>query len=224
MEYDKNALLGHLAYRICNAPVQLFPFPHIYVTEVFPKPFYAELLANLPPEGDYSVATSRYNGRRFADPTKIDLFSALNSKMFSAIAEHPFKRFIQYRFQGGFDSYTDLRLVRDRENYAIGPHTDAPWKVLSYLFYMPPDVELYKHGTSIYLPNDPDFRCPGGPHHSFDRFTRIWTAGFFPNTLFAFFKTDYSFHGVEPITIPCQRDVLLWNLYDAVARNGKTPA
>lgn len=219
MKFD---LLGHLAYKIVNAPVQIWPFPHIYVRDVFPDDFYAEMLANLPSAGDYSESTTRYNGRQFADPTKIDIFSTLNTPSFEGIASAPFERFISKRFSGSLSTYTDLRLIRDRENYSIGPHTDAPWKILSYLFYLPPDSYLSEHGTSIYLPRDPSFRCPGGPHHPFDQFTRIATAPFEPNTLLAFFKTNYSFHGVEPITIPCQRDLLLWNLYDKAARNGKT--
>ncbi len=216
-------LLGHLAYKICNAPVQHFPFPHIYVPEVFPPDFYSEILASLPSEGDYSNGSANYNGRKFADPTRIGLFDALNSPEFVRIAYTPFKPYIDKRFSAGLNVHTDLRLVRDRQNYAIGPHTDAPWKVLSFLFYLPPNDSLREHGTSIYLPNDPSFRCPGGPHHKFSDFTNIYTAPFLPNSLFAFFKTDYSFHGVEPITIACQRDVLLWNLYDSAARHGKTP-
>lgn len=217
-------LLGHLAYQIINAPMALFPFPHIYVQNVFPWPVYAEILESLPPEGDYSAGSANYNGRKFADPTRIDVFSALNTDYFEQIAVTAFQRFISQRFAGGkMTPRTDLRLVRDRKNYAIGPHTDAPWKVLSFLFYLPSDWSIFEHGTSIYLPNDPSFRCRGGPHHKFDDFTRIHTAPFVPNSLFAFFKTDYSFHGVEPIPVECQRDVLLWNLYDMAAQNGKAP-
>ena len=219
-----NDLLGQLAYKLCNAPVLQFPFPHIYVENVFPWAFYDELLANLPPEGDYSAGKSAYNGRKFADPTQIPVFNALNSEFFNQIAVFPFREHINRRFPGTKHFTSDLRLVRDRQNYAIGPHTDAPWKVLSYLFYLPPDNLLTEHGTSIYIPRDLEFRCPGGPHHKFDSFQRIYTAPFKPNSLLAFFKTDYSFHGVEPIQSPCQRDVLLWNLYSQEAQHGKTPA
>lgn len=216
-----NDILGHLAYRICNAEKRYFPFPHIYVENVFPWPFYDELLANLPPEGDYSQGSANYNGRKFADPSKIDVFNLLNDPIFFQVACFPFRADIARRFPNGLNPRRDLRLVRDRQNYAIGPHTDAPWKVLSYLFYLPPDESLIEHGTSIYIPRDPTFRCPGGPHHKFEPFQRLFTAPFKPNSLLAFFKSDHSFHGVEPITIPCQRDVLLWNLYDSAAQNGK---
>ena len=218
---DHRALLGHLAYRMCNSPMQRYPFPHIFVRDIFPHAVYNQMLASLPPEGDYSTGTSNYKGRKFADPNRIDIFSVLNDPIFAQICANTFAPFISQRFATSKPQFTtDLRLVRDRQNYAIGPHTDAPWKVLSLLFYLPKNFDLERYGTSIYIPNDPSFRCPGGPHHKFPDFTRIHTAPFIPNSLFAFFKTDYSFHGVEPITIPCQRDVLLWNLYDSAARNG----
>jgi hypothetical protein len=207
MNAHELSVLGHMAYQVCNAPVYTVPFPHIYVPNVFPPDFYNELRDHLPPDGDYSTGASNYNGRRFADPDS-DLFSPFRDPFWTQIAMYPFQKHLSKRFPDGFNTYTDLRLVRDTRNYAIGPHTDAPWKVLS----------------SIYLPNDGDFRCPGGPHHKFENFTRIHTAPFLPNSLFAFFKTDFSFHGVEPIPVQCQRDVLLWNLYDSDARHGKAPA
>lgn len=204
-----NDVLAHMAYRISNAVIQPWPFPHIYVQDVFPWDFYQNLLANLPPT--YSTGVKDYKGRKFAESTP-DMLSFMNDNEFTKIAVRPFKPWIIQRSLNKV--FTDLRLIRDQQNYAIGPHTDAAWKVLSLLFYLPPDGTLWEHGTSLYVPKDPTFRCPGGPHHAVERFTRVHTASFLPNSMIAFFKTDYSFHGVEPITIPCQRDVLLWNLYD----------
>ena len=214
-------VLGHLAYKLLNAQVHSFPFPHIYVENIFPDDFYARLLADLPPEGDYSESTARYNGRQFAEPSSADDFDRFNTRDWLNIATAPFHRDIKSRFQTSPKIHTDLRLIRDHKNYSIGPHTDAPWKILSYLFYLPSDNSLKPYGTSIYLPKDPSFRCVGGPHHDFKHFNRIFTAPFRPNSLFAFFKTDFSFHGVEPIPVECQRNLLLWNLYDSAARNGK---
>ena len=68
------------------------------------------------------------------------------------------------------------------------------------MFYLPTDATRPHLGTSIYAPRDPAFRCRGGPHHAFDRFDRTDTIPYLPNTLFAFFKSDHSFHGVEPVS------------------------
>lgn len=209
-------VLAHLAYRIGNAVVNPFPFPHIFVENVFPDDFYADLRGTLPPIAEYVKGAKDYNGRRFGETDGNRIFDLFRTKSFSSLAQFPFRAYLQRRFpSGSFPARTDLRLVADKQNYAIGPHTDAVWKVLSFLFYLPETAENAQNGTSIYLPRDPNFRCKGGPHYPYEDFVRAYTAPYLPNSLFAFFKTDFSFHGVERITIPCRRDVLLWNLYDA---------
>ena len=37
-----------LIYKVANAPVNMFPFPHFYVRDIFPDDFYARLQAMLP--------------------------------------------------------------------------------------------------------------------------------------------------------------------------------
>jgi hypothetical protein len=71
-------------------------------------------------------------------------------------------------------------------------------------------------GTSLYLPNDPNFTCPGGPHYPREQFSRLHTNPFLPNSMFAFFKTNNSFHGVEPVGDPGTKRWLL--LYDIFVR------
>lgn len=210
----------HVKYKILNAPVKRWPFSHFYIENVFPQDFYSDILASLPPHEDYSTYGTSYKGRKFANPTKLDLFDFLLTEDFLKTVITTFLPDFKARFPTAqFDPKMDLRLVLDGENYSIGPHTDAAWKIVSLLFYLPPNDSLKSFGTSLYTPKDPTFRCPGGPHHDFKGFDRVFTAPFLPNSCFGFFKTDYSFHGVEPITIPCRRDVLLWNLYDkSVAR------
>src|SRR5262249_5210128 len=112
-----------------------------------------------------------------------------------------FGPFIEQRFRGQQDTdiADEAMLVHDRTRYSVGPHTDAPFKVVSLLFYLPADERLARHGTSIYVPKDGAMTCPGGPHYPFERFERMATMPFVPNALFAFLKTDNSFHGVEPV-------------------------
>jgi len=206
-------VLGHLAYKIANATVNPFPFPHIYVPEIFPWPFYEEIRDQLPELADYKGnVDGKYKSRVFND-AKLPLLDPLRGKDFTNIACHPFRDKISKRFGGSFEAGTDLRLVSDAKDYSIGPHTDAPNKVLSFLFYLPHSNEIGHLGTSIYLPIDQTFRCEGGPHYPYENFVKIATMPYMPNSLFAFFKTNFSFHGVEPITMPVRRDVLLWNLY-----------
>jgi hypothetical protein len=131
--------------------------------------------------------------------------------------------YLQQRFQDlqAQRFFDEALIVRDRTQYSLGPHTDATNKVLSFLFYLPPDASMAHLGTSLYVPRDPRFTCPGGPHHGFELFRRVHTMEYLPNTLFAFMKTPDSFHGVEPITQPdVQRDLLLYDIKVAQPQQG----
>lgn len=123
---------------------------------------------------------------------------------------------ITERFGAGARLATDVeaRFVRDFTKYAIGPHTDTQRKLVSLLFYVAKDESLRDTGTSLFVPRDPSFRCDGSRWHRFKPFRKTATMDFLPNALFAFLKTDYSFHGVEEIKHEkIERNVLLYNVY-----------
>ena len=206
----------HVTYQLRNSIVKSYPYPHFYCENVFPEHFYRELLSSLPVSELYSEKTNRYHGRQFADPNENPALSFMNSSEFLSNILRIFMPWVENRYGNNkLELFHDLRLVRDGQGYQIGPHTDAAWKLVSLLFYLPGDYALERLGTSIYTPKDPNFTCQGGPHHPFSNFNLIYTAPFAPNTCFGFWKTNQSFHGVEPITIPCTRNVLLYNIYDS---------
>ena len=208
--------LRHLQYQLSNATIKKWPFPHFFIEDAFPNDFYKHFRSTLPHNTSYKQGAGNYNGRVFADPVSDGTLSFFHHPDFLRSVVNAFEPGFHARFPTGhFTPKIDLRLVLDSQNYAIGPHTDARWKIVSLLFYLPEDYALERLGTAVYVPKDPDFRCEGGPHHRFDDFEPVYRAPFRPNSCFGFFKTDNSFHGVPPITIPCRRDVLLWNLYQA---------
>jgi hypothetical protein len=136
---------------------------------------------------------------------------------FGAPVLRMFDPYLKQRFGvkdlGALDFYDEALLVQDYTTYSLGPHTDTPSKVLSFLFYLPADDSRPHLGTSMYVPKDPAFTCRGGPHHKFEPFRRVVTMPYVPNTLFAFLKTDNSFHGVEPVTEEgVRRDLLLYDI------------
>jgi hypothetical protein len=145
-----------------------------------------------------------------------DLSSWLLADGFRDLIVDKFRPGIIERF--GADSrlatHVDGRFVRDFTEYQILPHTDSPQKLVSLLFYLPGDDSLARHGTALYRPLDPAFRCEGKGRYPFESFRRVATMGFLPNALFAFLKTDRSFHGVEPIgDADIERNALLYNIY-----------
>ena len=226
----------YVQYRIANAPMLEFPYPHLYVRDIFPQDFYTRLRANLPTGTQFRTLSSLGRVTEDYPDTRIvlplvpehtarlepeqrafwqELAGWMLGRMFGQLMIAKFAAYLQQRFkdlqaQRFFD---EALIVRDSTQYSLGPHTDQPQKVLSFLFYLPPDASMAHLGTSLYVPKNPQFTCPGGPHHDFALFRRMRTMEYLPNTLFAFMKTPGSFHGVEPITQPgVQRDLLLYDI------------
>lgn len=233
-----SAVEAQLIYNVANAPVRAFPYPHIYVPQVFPESFYAALQTNIPdPEAMLPIAEARpvrgykerfvldlnQHGERLTAGQR-DFWQATHGLLtrggFRDILLRKFSGELRKRFEGESVALTqETLLVEDITRYALGPHTDSPAKVITVLFYLPKDESQAHLGTSVYLPKDRGRRCPGGPHHGFEDFDRAATMPFMPNSMFAFVKTDNSFHGVEPVTDPDVRRWLL--LYDIKARKAQ---
>jgi hypothetical protein len=229
-----------LAYKVANAPVHVFPYPHIIVHDVFPRDYYSALRRHLPPNNAYKSLQSlgrvsdAYPNTRSVLPLTPNEIAALPhpcrdfwtetaawllGSRFANVVLKKFGPFLAQRFDNlaAMRFHHESLVIQDHTHYALGPHTDSPTKVLSFLFYLPEDDSMPHLGTSMYLPKDPAFTCPGGPHHPFERFERLLTVPYVPNTLFAFVKTLNAFHGVEPIAEPNVERALL--LYDIKLKN-----
>lgn len=227
----------HVIYQIANAPLREYPYPHVYLDSVFPDAFYQSLRRHWPDSSSLVglASSGRVTAGSYPDrfilpftPLEIEKLSRdqrefwggfatwfLGDRFLRALLDK-FSPQIQKRFRKDIGRYSfgvDSLIVRDRVNYRLGPHTDAPHKLLSLLFYCPDDDSMKHLGTSIYTPIDVNFRCPGVTHYTNDKFHKVKTMEYLPNTLFAFFKTDNSFHGVEPITDDgVLRDLLLYDV------------
>ncbi|WP_370155283.1 hypothetical protein [Ferrovibrio sp.] len=227
-------------YKVMNAPLRLWPFPHICVPDIFPQDFYAEIQRHRLADDCFTrlVDTGRvgkdYSGARAclfpqtldATPAPEDskafwrsLFKTFRDSEFSAMWAHVFRAAMTEKLAdhkmgfGDLRLYNEMFLMRDTTTYSLGPHTDSPRKMVSVLFYLPSDDRRAALGTSAYIPKDRGFTCLGGPHHPFENFDLVATMPYLPNTLVAFPQTKRSFHGVEPVTQPdALRDLLLFDL------------
>lgn len=229
-----------LIYKVANAPIQMFPYPHILAHDVFPEDFYRALRQHLPPSSAYKSlkamgrASSDYPDTRAVLPLTPDDVAALSEPYrsfwdqtarwllggpFGQVVLQKFDPLLAHRFENpaAVQFHHEALIVQDRTTYSLGPHTDSPAKVLSLLFYLPADASMPHLGTSMYLPKDPTFTCPGGPHYGFEGFNRLLTMPYAPNTLFGFMKTSNAFHGVEPVAEPDVERALL--LYDITIAN-----
>lgn len=221
------AVLHHVLERVADTRVETSPFPHIVVDDVFPADYYREVLAHFPPASQMQtiaetgrvIGEGAYNERsilRFSDedfgrmsPDQRRFWNEFAAWMYSDSFINAFIETFQAALSDRLDriiaaepqllTRNDALLVHDATNYAIGPHTDSPHRLISLLFYLPDDQRLKEFGTSLYRPLKRDMVCWGGNHYDFRGFERVKTIPFLPNRLVAFPKTAQCFHGVEKI-------------------------
>ena len=208
---DIGNIESHIIERINSATVHLQPFPHFVIDKVFPEDAYLDLLDNLPDDDEFvSPDECRFglglNAEGFVRLGKRkrnyweSLSSWLLSEKFMLSVSSIFYSHLKLRFFGSEEVQlkSSASLGRSKTGFLLGPHTDLPHRVITLVFYLPKTKTHLESGTSIYKSRDPDFKCVGGPHHEFSNFYKVSTMKYLPNTVFGFFKTDQSFHGVEP--------------------------
>jgi hypothetical protein len=231
MTTDFQNVMNHVIGRMRETPVKDKPFPHFFVENIFPDSFYTVLLNSLPDPECMIPGAKGYENRRLLNlgTDDIERITAdkrtfwegmqgwlLSADFLQAVCDC-FSIFMQKRFDSidNISLRSEAIISRDQTNYQLGPHTDVYRKVISMLFYLPPDDTYADLGTSIYVPDkmNEGFRCKGDHSYQLTGFDRLATIPFLPNTLFAFFKTDNSFHGVEKITVEDpRRDVIMYNI------------
>ncbi len=222
--------------RIAAAPVLEAPFPHCVIDQVFPAEFFEDIVDHWPDGSSFRsiVQTARVIGDAYRARMVVRLeegdLARLEERarrfwsetVGSWLLDDGFAHALTEKFRdallasGHYPAQgvsADALIVADRTDYAIGPHTDAPHRVVSALFYLPEDAAFRRFGTSLYQPLDGDFRCRGGPHHPFKRFRRVKTIEFVPNRLLLFPKSDRCFHGVERVDLPgIERRLLIYDV------------
>ena len=226
---------SHLAYKIANANLLEYPYPHMFIENIFPVDIYEEMLINMPIQNNYSPIHEkrivRGSDGRFVilfdelENLKIEkkkkqfwseIHKSLINSRFTHVLTSKFANLIKMRFDGqkGINLKDEMMLVQDRTNYYLGPHTDSTDKVITVLFYLPENDENAHLGTSIYSPKDFKFQCIGGPHYSHQDFHKVTTMPMKKNSVFIFFKSSKSFHGVEPLNKKnISRNLLFYDIY-----------
>jgi FkbM family methyltransferase len=223
---DSRRILNHVTNKISQSKIITEPYPYVVIDDFFPASYYQELLQNFPTEDQMiplgetgRVSVGAYM-QRFTTIFENNYFELLNQEqkrfwlnLSSWLYSDEFvltsiRKFLPWcsnqmaRAQdarGSFKVRSDALIVNDKSQYQIGPHTDAPHRLISFLFYLPNDESLSHLGTSIYQHRDSDFECFGGPHYPFENFEKRQTIEFLPNRLLMFVRTNKSFHGVEEI-------------------------
>ena len=210
----------HVFSRIEVTPTQTDPFPHLYVPEVFPPDFYANLITQLPHDDRYEPFPPPYESRlsinlkpdtaaqlgpfwqRFESWINGQEFLNRMVQKFAQVLPHMHGHRASIVDANTNDGQVGIRphtiLNRDYANFALGPHTGGVSKFIVAIFYLASDDRFSSFGTSIYRPREAGFTAWESPIYPHDKFDRVRTFPNLPNSLFIFVKTDNSFHGVEP--------------------------
>ena len=230
---------SHVMYQVGNARVRPFPYPHVFIKDVFPADYFANLQRHLPPDGEYQPiaeggrvaradgSTEALYPERFIINFQSEHFQEMNSESLAVWSElgewllsadlrlfilSKFENLLHQRFGDSLETITfhsSAQLFRDFTNYSLGPHADHPSKVIVLLFYLPAAPDTEHLGTAIYLPHKPGTHADTGEHFSRDDFSLLATMPYRPNCATGFFKTPNAFHGVERVAGPAERRDLL---------------
>ena len=206
----------HLADLILNAEVRSDPYPYFFIENFFSADFYAFIQRCLPDPDHYSASDRRDSKRvsrrylnisksqgadlqQLRDPQRSiweNIGQQLGSEAFIKNVIKVFEPHVSERYgKTPLKLRSRVELIKDTADFEISPHSDAPHKVFTLLFYLPKDASKQQYGTSVYRPKQSDFTSEPGKRFPFDQFEEHWRAPFLPNSVFGFMKNERSFHG-----------------------------
>jgi len=210
-----NTPISHSIQRIGKTPLKTDPFPHLFIEQIFPDEFYQEILESLPDPSYYLPSQSNVQTWGFSlDDDNIDrlpfghmLFwkrfcHLLCSDAWMIAVLEKFQPHLKGSFQESIEKkhlYPIVQIDQSKPGYSIGPHTDHPAKVATFLFYLPSSQAQGHLGTALYRPKKGGFTCRGLHRYPFEDFEKVGKAPFIANAAFGFLKTEDSFHGVEVV-------------------------
>lgn len=238
-----NSPLEHFIERLRGAKVDVDPFPHYVLENVFPEDYYRELLRQLPAsdvyENLYEVTDLKLDHFRHRDQRDMDhgwterlpdeqrsFWTSFNQWFLG----EELSRAVLESFGGETSSAVSVesQFIRHRAGYFLGPHSDLYTKRVVLLLYLAPDNSAEHLGTSLYRPKQAGFSCPNSKHYRFEDFIRVKTAPYRRNSLLAFVRSDVSFHGLEPLSeqdvAVAGRDVIQYVIHDKAARDAQLEA
>jgi len=190
------------------------PFPYIYIEDFLPKSLF-DYIVSIMPEDRYlsPFSDKKYVTHTKPIPNKILLTIYNSSIKYLELDGVPhreeiinlhkwyssfLKKAIANKLQVSLDNEKDDDLLYniDTPGFFKVPHTDTPQKIFSALLY----ITNSKVGTSIHRPIDTTFTDSVGYDLPPRMFNKIFTTEHKPNNMFAFVRTDNSFHSVEKLS------------------------
>jgi hypothetical protein len=224
-----------LLYKVLNANVSKYPFPHIVFDQFVEPNNYRQLLDNLPDDSlldtlENARGTKGYKNRFVINLKKDRPIESLKEKNFSVLnqltqellnerfanalmAKFPeaAQRAGEYAKQGmriGVEAY----YVEDRTGYVLPPHTDSWHKLVTGLLYLPTAEAPIEAGTSIFVPKEYAPSITSDAHLERHLFDEVFRVPFSPNKAVFFARNEKSFHGVEG-PFDCNRNLIIFDIF-----------
>jgi len=238
-------LAGQLAALIAAARIEPVPAPYIFIENLFPDDLYAEILRQFERTAPFFKEKVHQTGERYfgSYPERMEItlgdlrgrspVAAFWEEIFRALKSEAVFAALLEKFRPGFEARfgkaaatlalrgriaRTLLLTHHRPGFHVGPHTDAPRKVLTCVINCAERAGLEHLGTVMYLPKQRGFTSDGREHLDPARFDRVRVVPFKPNSALIFLRHDALFHGVEPVTAETlqgsNRPNIQYNLWD----------
>lgn len=240
-------LARRIADKIAAAPVEPVPAPYIFVENLLTEALYAEVMRHFALTAPLFKEKAHPTGARYfgsyAERMEITLddlrqrsplaafwdqevFRALKSAaVFGALLEK-FRPGFAARFGPATPALRGrlartMLLCHHRPGFHVGPHTDAPRKVLSCVINCAERAGLEHLGTVMYVPKRKGLTSDGREHLDPALFDCVRRLPFQPNSALIFLRDDALFHGVETVTAAAlhgsNRPNIQYNLWDEAA-------
>lgn len=228
LDSDAHEMALNLFYRLRSFRIRNYPFDHFYGQDTFGGDTSRSIQKYWPSSDVFSsisqtrrVVNGGYPERHLISLPELSERSAsdlagknfwetfgkaiLGDWFLASVAEWWWPIISLYRsLPKKIQLYSECILTDDRVGYALGPHTDAPSRLLTILFYVSPTTNERLEGTSLYVPRSPveELREPSPAHRRREDFYRVFTAPFVRDACLGFAVGPTSFHGVERLTNP----------------------
>jgi hypothetical protein len=196
-----NKYQNFLLYQVANAQIRSWPWIHVVFDQLFHADQYDQIMRNLPDAADLKDIRTvndhpdHYSAQRFIlTAEKYTEFwtnleqQFLNGQLKAVLLKKlsaQIKQRLEQAVLQNTEFYDTFQLTLDKPGYDLKPHPDVFNKIFTIVINLPQTDANSNQGTVIY----------NGPERQI-----IYESEFKPNTGFGVFRTNDSWHGIEPTT------------------------
>lgn len=231
--YQLNTI--HVKAKIGGAVIDNYPFPHLYVNDIFTHNFFNYVKSIMPGDEQCPFVTTVTNYTNSDFPTNRRLLPLKDAYTDGGIHQKyesdPIKLVAVQQLCKWFrtcflmlivdkfniqlpNKYRDeLLYIIDTRGYYLAPHSDLPTKIFSALIYMPDEDNdiVRQYGTNILKPVEEGYTDDGNTFYKNRPFNIVKTLPFVPNSLLVIIKANNSFHSTSEIKHNITRRLLIYD-------------